>query len=82
MAKGHGHRRRTRRRRGQEVMKKVKILKMDGFWFSASVRTFASGYWIPTGPQVRATLDKGPGIKNPGTNLKQIKPSIGPFFTF
>jgi hypothetical protein len=30
---------------------------------------------------LRATLDKGSGTKNPGTNFKQIEPWIGPFFT-
>jgi hypothetical protein len=30
---------------------------------------------------LRATLDKGPETKNPGTNLKQIEPWIGPLFT-
>jgi hypothetical protein len=30
-------------------------------------------------PSIRATLDKGPGTKSPGTNLKQIEPWIGPF---
>jgi len=31
---------------------------------------------------MKATLDKGPGTRSPGTNLKQIEPWIGPFFTF
>jgi len=30
----------------------------------------------------RATLDKGPKTNSPRTNLKQIEPWIGPFFTF
>jgi len=30
---------------------------------------------------LRVTLDKGPGTKSSGTNLKQIEPWIGPFFT-
>jgi hypothetical protein len=32
--------------------------------------------------KLRATLDKGPGTKSPGTNWKQIEPRIGPLFTF
>ncbi len=31
--------------------------------------------------RLRATLDKSPRIKSLGTNLKQIEPWIGPFFT-
>jgi hypothetical protein len=30
---------------------------------------------------LKATLDKGPGTKSSGINLKQMFPSIGPFFT-
>jgi hypothetical protein len=29
---------------------------------------------------LRATLDKGPWTKSPGTDLNQIEPLIGPFF--
>ncbi len=39
-------------------------------------------YWAPCyQTRLRATLDKSPRIKSLGTNLKQIEPWIGPFFT-
>jgi len=38
---------------------------------------------LELGPKIclRAILDKGPWTKSLGTNLKQIEPWIGPFFT-
>jgi len=37
--------------------------------------------WTPSKVGLRATLDKGSGTKSPRTNLKQIEPWMGPFFT-
>jgi hypothetical protein len=37
--------------------------------------------WTPSKVGLSATLDKGSGTKSPRTNLKQIEPWMGPFFT-
>ncbi len=48
-------------------------------WFHMHLRIW--GLFLGSGQKDMPTLNKGLRTKSPGTNLKQIEPCIGPFFT-